>query len=158
MRDLSHDRTFNKDNVNASNYLLGSEIAVPVALFGIGVFKGNAHARETGILSGEALADAVVVGEVSKIILRRERPLVNNAAGDFSPLTWGRAALSRRHIARWRGPWRQSWLENIRQSGCKRRLHSRDRSKPDAGPRPGAFSHRRVGGRCCRIADRALRV
>jgi membrane-associated phospholipid phosphatase len=47
------------------------------------VFKGNAHARETGILSGEALADAVVVEEVSKIILRRERPLVNNAAGDF---------------------------------------------------------------------------
>jgi membrane-associated phospholipid phosphatase len=83
MRDLSHDRTFNKDNVNASNYLLGSEIAVPVALFGIGAFKGNAHARETGILSGEALADAVVVEEVSKIILRRERPLVNNAAGDF---------------------------------------------------------------------------
>jgi len=83
MRDLSHDRTFNKDNVNASNYLLGSEIAVPVALFGIGVFKGNAHARETGILSGEALADAVVVEEVSKIIMRRERPLVNNAAGDF---------------------------------------------------------------------------
>ncbi|MGC1295542.1 MAG: phosphatase PAP2 family protein [Alloacidobacterium sp.] len=83
MRDLSHDRTFNKDNVNASNYLLGSEIAVPVTLFGIGVFKGNAHARETGILSGEALADAVVVEEVSKIILRRERPLVNNAAGDF---------------------------------------------------------------------------
>ena len=83
MRDLSHDRTFNKDNVNASNYLLGSEIAVPVTLFGIGVFKGNAHARETGILSGEALADAVVVEEVSKIVLRRERPLVNNAAGDF---------------------------------------------------------------------------
>jgi membrane-associated phospholipid phosphatase len=83
MRDLSHDRTFNKDSVNASNYLLGSEIAVPVTLFGIGVFKANAHARETGILSGEALADAVVVEEVSKIILRRERPLVNNAAGDF---------------------------------------------------------------------------
>jgi hypothetical protein len=83
MRDVSRDRSFNKDNVNASNYLLGCEIAVPVGLYGVGIFKGNAHARETGILSGEALADSVVVEEVAKIIFRRERPLYNNAAGDF---------------------------------------------------------------------------
>jgi hypothetical protein len=83
MRDLTHDRTFNKDSVNASNYLLGGQIAVPVALFGVGLVKGDAHAQETGILSGEALADAVVVEQVSKIIMRRERPLYNNAAGDF---------------------------------------------------------------------------
>jgi PAP2 superfamily len=83
MRDVSRDRSFNKDNVNASNYLLGCEIAVPVGLYGVGLFKGNAHARETGILSGEALADSVVVEEVTKIIFRRERPLYNNAAGNF---------------------------------------------------------------------------
>jgi membrane-associated phospholipid phosphatase len=83
MRNVSRDRSFNKDSVNASNYLLGCEIAVPVGLYGVGLFKGNAHARETGILSGEALADSVVVEEVMKIIFRRERPLYNNAAGDF---------------------------------------------------------------------------
>ncbi len=83
MRDVSRDRTFNKDNVNASNALLGSEIAIPVGLYGAGLFKGNAHARETGILSAEALADGVVMEEVTKIIFRRERPLYNNAAGDF---------------------------------------------------------------------------
>lgn len=83
MRDLSRDRTFNKDNVNASNYLLGGAIAVPVGLYGVGVFKGNAHARETGLLSGEALVDSVVVEEVAKLVFRRERPLYNNAAGDF---------------------------------------------------------------------------
>src|SRR5580698_7040614 len=55
MRDVSRDRTFNKDNVNASNALLGSEIAIPVGLYSVGVFKRDAHARETGILSGEAL-------------------------------------------------------------------------------------------------------
>jgi membrane-associated phospholipid phosphatase len=83
MREVSRDRSFNKDSVNASNALLGCEIAVPVGLYGVGLFKGNAHARETGILSGEALADSVVVEEVTKIIFRRERPLYNNAAGDF---------------------------------------------------------------------------
>jgi hypothetical protein len=83
MRDLSHNPSFNKDSVNASNALLGSEIAVPVTLYGVGLFKGDAHARETGILSGEALADSVVLDQVTKIIFRRERPLYNNAAGDF---------------------------------------------------------------------------
>jgi membrane-associated phospholipid phosphatase len=52
-------------------------------LYGVGLFRGDAHARETGILSGEALADSVVVDQVTKIIFRRERPLYNNAAGDF---------------------------------------------------------------------------
>ena len=83
MRYVSRDRTFNKDNVNASNALLGSEIAVSVGLYSVGVFKRDWHARETGILSGEALADSEGVVEVSKIIFRRERPLDNNAAGDF---------------------------------------------------------------------------
>jgi membrane-associated phospholipid phosphatase len=83
MRALSRNRGFDKDSVNASNYLLGSQIAVPVALYGIGVFKGDARARSTGILSGEALADSVVLDQVTKIIFRRERPLYNNASGDF---------------------------------------------------------------------------
>jgi membrane-associated phospholipid phosphatase len=83
MRSVSRDRTFNKDSVNASNYLLASEITIPVALYGIGLFKHSAHGRETGILSGEALVDSVVLDEVTKIISRRERPLYNNAAGDF---------------------------------------------------------------------------
>jgi membrane-associated phospholipid phosphatase len=83
MRNLSHDPKLNKDYVNASNYLLGGEIAIPVALYGVGLFGENAHARETGILSGEALVDGVVVEEVTKIVSRRDRPLYNNAAGDF---------------------------------------------------------------------------
>jgi membrane-associated phospholipid phosphatase len=89
MRNVSRNRSFNKDSVNASNYLLGGEMAVPVGLYGVGLFNGSAHARETGILSGEALADSVVVGEVTRIIFRRERPLYNNAAGDFFSSTAG---------------------------------------------------------------------
>lgn len=83
MRELPRNPGFNKDSVNASNALLGSQIAIPVTLYGIGLFKGDARARETGILSGEALADSVVLDQVTKIIFRRERPLYNNAAGDF---------------------------------------------------------------------------
>jgi membrane-associated phospholipid phosphatase len=83
MRNVSHDPTFNKDSVNASNILLSGQIAMPVGLYGVGLVKGDAHARETGILSAEALMDSIVVEEVAKIIFRRERPLHNDAAGDF---------------------------------------------------------------------------
>jgi hypothetical protein len=44
------------------------EIAIPVGLYGFGLLNGNAHGRETGILSAEALADSVVVEQVGKII------------------------------------------------------------------------------------------
>ncbi len=83
MRVVSRDRTFNKDNVNASNTLLGGEIAIPVGLYSVGLLKGNTEARQTGLLGGEALADGVIFEELTKIIFRRERPLYNNAAGDF---------------------------------------------------------------------------
>lgn len=83
MRDLSRNPSFNKDCVNASNALLGGEIAIPVTLYGVGLFKGDAHAREAGILGGEAVADSAVLDQVTKIIFRRERPHYNNAGGDF---------------------------------------------------------------------------
>ena len=83
MRELPRNPGFNKDSVNASNSLLGGELAIPVTLYGIGVFKADARAREAGILSGEALADSVVLDQVTKIIFRRERPLYNNASGNF---------------------------------------------------------------------------
>jgi membrane-associated phospholipid phosphatase len=97
MRDLSRNPGFNKDSVNASNALLGGEISIPVALYGVGFFKGDAHARETGILSGEALADSVVVDQVAKIIFRRERPLYNNASGDFFSSSSGNNSFPSSH-------------------------------------------------------------
>ena len=78
---VSHDPVFNKDNVNASNYLLGGEIAVPVALYGMGTFGNDPHRRETGLLTGEALGDGVIFQQVFKLIFRRERPLYDNARG-----------------------------------------------------------------------------
>jgi PAP2 superfamily len=83
MREVSHDPGYNKNNVNVSNYVLGGELAIPAVMYGLSLLNGNDHAHETGILSGEALADAVIVEEIAKVAFRRERPLYNNAAGDF---------------------------------------------------------------------------
>jgi hypothetical protein len=37
---VSHDPTFNQNNINASNVLVGSFIAAPVALYGVGPLQG----------------------------------------------------------------------------------------------------------------------
>jgi hypothetical protein len=158
MRGVSRDRSFNKDNVNASNYLLGSEIAVPVGLYGVGLFKGDAHARETSILSGEALADSVVVEEVTKIIFRRERPLYNNAAGDFfcAEHRYERlVSLFTQHAGVDVG--RSSAGRVSVEVGTSGRVLCRLRREPDARSRPRTFPDRCPGWRHRGMANRALR-
>ena len=80
---VSHDANFNQANINASNALVYSFVASPVALYGFGHFRENQHAREAGILSGEALIDGVVVEQGMKLIFWRERPAVDSARGRF---------------------------------------------------------------------------
>lgn len=113
---VSHNTDFNQASVNASNVLFGGFIAAPVAMYGIGYFKGDEHAREAGLLGGEALVDGLVVDEASKLVFRRERPAINNARGHFfqgsvsdssfpsthSILAWSAAAvLAGEYPSRW---------------------------------------------------------
>lgn len=84
MRDaVSHNPTFNHDNVDASNSMLTALIAVPVIDFGYGEIAGNDHEREAGILGGETLVDSLVLEEGMKLMFWRERPGVDNANGKF---------------------------------------------------------------------------
>jgi hypothetical protein len=80
---VSHDSGFNQTNVDASNALIGGFIAFPLALYGIGHFREDAHAQETGILGAEALLDGVVVEQGMKLIFWRERPAMDHARGLF---------------------------------------------------------------------------
>lgn len=57
--------------------------AIPAAGYLWSLVNYAPQARETGLLTGEALADSLFVNEVFKITFRRDRPLVNNAAGNF---------------------------------------------------------------------------
>jgi len=114
---VSRDGSFNNANVNASNVLVGGLIAAPVALFGVGQWKKDSHARETGILAGEAILDGVVVEQGMKLIFWRERPSMDNARGLFfqgnagtdssfpsshSVLAWSSAAvIAEEYPSRW---------------------------------------------------------
>ena len=80
---VSHDPNFNNTNTNASNVLVSPFVAAPVVLFGVGHLTANDHARETGILGGEAMLDSLGVEQGMKLIFLRERPTVDNAKGKF---------------------------------------------------------------------------
>ncbi len=114
---VTHDSSFNQRSVDASNVLTGSFIAAPVALYGLGYLKGNEHAKETGLLGGEAILDGLVVEQGLKLITWRERPAQDNARGLFfqsragvdssfpsshSLLTWSTASvLASEYPSRW---------------------------------------------------------
>ena len=80
---VSHDPDFNNASVNASNALLGGMIAAPAAIYGYGHFKSDEHARETGLIAAEAMADAVVVETGLKLVFWRERPPLDHGRGLF---------------------------------------------------------------------------
>ena len=82
-RVVSHNPDFNQANIDTSNALIGLWIAAPVAVYGYGHFEQNDHARQAGILSGEAMLDGVVVEQGMKLIFWRERPGVDNSRGHF---------------------------------------------------------------------------
>ncbi len=80
---VSHDPGFNNGNTNASNVLIGGFIALPAGLYGWGALGHHEHAREAGLLGGEALVDGVIVEQATKLIFFRERPAQDNGRGLF---------------------------------------------------------------------------
>jgi membrane-associated phospholipid phosphatase len=57
--------------------------ALPASMYLWSLFNYAPQAHETGLLAGEAVADSLAVSEVGKFVSRRDRPLVNDAKGDF---------------------------------------------------------------------------
>jgi membrane-associated phospholipid phosphatase len=122
---VSHDSSFNNANTNASNVLAGGIIALPVAVYGAGYLKDNAHAREAGLLGGESLLDGLVVEQGVKLIFWRERPNVDGGHGKFfqtgvgvdssfpsshSVLAWSSAAVL---AAEYPSPWSQVGIYSL---------------------------------------------
>ncbi len=80
---VSQDASLNNRADQASQALVGTLVAVPAALFTVGRMRHDDHASETGILGAEAVIDSLAVGEVGKLITRRERPDVDASHGKW---------------------------------------------------------------------------
>ncbi len=80
---VSKDPSFNQASINASNVMIYSLVATPVVVYGFGHFQQDEHAREAGILTGEAMVDGVVVEQALKLVFWQERPYQDDARGKF---------------------------------------------------------------------------
>jgi len=119
MKDVvSHDPAFNNAAINVSNGLLGGFIAAPVAMFGVGTLGHKEHMREAGIIGGESMIDAYVIDEITKLCTFRERPLIDNAQGEFyigkagvnSSFVSGHSMLSWASAAAISGEYHSKWV------------------------------------------------
>ena len=68
---------------NVSDAGLATFIAVPATMYAWGSFVRAPRARETGLLSGEALINSYVVSEALKFAFGRERPTLTDGQGAF---------------------------------------------------------------------------
>jgi membrane-associated phospholipid phosphatase len=57
--------------------------ALPASMYLWSLANDAPQAHETGLLTGEALADSLAVSEVLRLVARRDRPAVNDAQGHF---------------------------------------------------------------------------
>lgn len=107
MSDLGYNATREND---FRRYSDAAGIYAPVALSGAayiaGVYRGDEHLRETGILAAEAMTDAYILNTGLKYALNRQDPNQGNAKGDFWPhgtKTWpdGQSMPSEHSINAW---------------------------------------------------------
>jgi membrane-associated phospholipid phosphatase len=90
---LASDRDFSKHLSNSpqtlsrykkvSDYGIGAMVAAGGGMYLWGKMTSNDHARETGLLAGEAGLDSLAVTYAVKYATRRERPQQGNGNGNF---------------------------------------------------------------------------
>ena len=70
-------------STNISNGGLAAMVALPAAMYAFGSLRGSPRARETGLLSGEALINSFIVDEALKFVFGRQRPTLTDGNGHF---------------------------------------------------------------------------
>lgn len=164
---VSTNPGFNNTGQNSSNILLGVAIAAPAVLFSLGEFAHKEHARETGLLAGEAMVDAIVLDEGVKYITLRERPMIDNANGTFfsgnavsspsffsghSTVAWSSAAVL---AAEYSKPWQQAGIYTLASGVSLTRVLGQEHFPSDV--LLGAVSGWLIGHYVYRAHHKALR-
>ncbi|HEY6351178.1 MAG TPA: capsule assembly Wzi family protein [Candidatus Angelobacter sp.] len=70
-------------STNISNGGLAALISLPAVMYTFGSLQGSPKARETGLLSGEALVNSLIVDEALKAVFERQRPTLTDGSGHF---------------------------------------------------------------------------
>jgi hypothetical protein len=100
MNSLIHINANDQQHFNTlSNASVGVLGALPAGMYLWSLNRDAPQARETGLLSGEALIDSLAVSEAIQFISRRDRPDVNNAKGNFFSSSVTNSSFPSNHAA-----------------------------------------------------------
>ena len=84
MNALVHINTNDQNHFKTlSNAGVAGLGVIPASMYLWSLQREAPQARETGLLSGEALIDSLAFSEAIQLITLRDRPIVNNAKGNF---------------------------------------------------------------------------
>lgn len=98
MTSLIHTNALAQDRASkASDGALGALAVLPAGMYLWSLGHDAPQAHETGLLTGEALANSLAVNQVFKLVSRRDRPLVNNAKGDFFSSSFNNSSFGSDH-------------------------------------------------------------
>jgi hypothetical protein len=95
-RERSNANAVTSSNSIANGGLIGMA-ALPVFMYSWGSLRALPKFRETGLLSGEALVNAVVVDEALKVVFERDRPTLTDGQGKFFNSGPGNSSLPSTH-------------------------------------------------------------
>jgi hypothetical protein len=96
-RERSNTVAINRSN-QISNYGLAAMVGVPALTYVAGQFNGSSHARETGLLAGEAVVNSYIVNQALKLITERQRPaLTGSGGGQFWSQTGNNSSFPSAH-------------------------------------------------------------
>lgn len=84
---------------NLSNAALVPLIAIPAGLYWWSWRHDDSYSRHSVLLSARAVVDALVTTEMIGAVARRERPLTNNASGQFEKSSWWDSSFPSHHAA-----------------------------------------------------------
>jgi hypothetical protein len=82
VREHSSTKAVNLSS-NISNGGLAGIISLPALMYAYGSLQGSPRARETGLLSGEALINSFAVDEALKFVFGRQRPTLTDGGNKF---------------------------------------------------------------------------
>lgn len=77
----------NPDAITLSNHISDAGLvglaALPASMYMWGSWQGLPKSRETGLLSGEAMMNSLIVNEALKVVFSRDRPTLTDSEGKF---------------------------------------------------------------------------
>jgi hypothetical protein len=95
---LEHINATDRDRANKlTDGTVGLLGALPAGMFLWSSVSYSPLARETSLLTGESLGDAMILNEVGKAISRRNRPLVGNMQGSFFSSSFSNSGFPSSH-------------------------------------------------------------